>query len=83
MASICPKDLKPCPDDLCRGSGTCVITRGELLERCGHCGQAYSRDYSIDCACDYDDSDDDEDVCHHGVSFSERCEDCESSPCAV
>lgn len=61
MASICPKDLKPCPDDLCRGSGICAASQGtqELLEQCAVCRQPYCRDRHIDCACERDDYDDD------------------------
>ncbi len=76
MACICPHDFKACPDDLCRGSGTCAVNGRDLLERCASCGQVYSRDYNIDCACDSDDQID-PDECHHGVPFSEVCDDCE------
>ncbi len=55
MATICPKDFRPCPDDLCRGSGVCLENGYELLEMCAICRKAYSRDLDIECACDFDD----------------------------
>jgi len=55
MPSICPKDFKSCPDDLCRGSGTCMRTGSELLELCAVCHHVYSPEYDIDCACEPDD----------------------------
>jgi len=76
MACICPHDLKACPDDLCLGSGTCSVNGWGLLEQCASCGQTYSRDDGIDCACDSDDPFD-TDECDHGMPFSEVCDDCE------
>lgn len=40
MGSLCPKDLKPCMDDICRGAG-CLETGEDLLERCPQCKQVY------------------------------------------
>ncbi len=59
MGSICPKDLTACPDDLCRGGGTCLQTGDELWERCDVCGKVYSREWDIECACQPNDEDDD------------------------
>ena len=62
MPSICPKDCKPCIDDLCRGSGTCMRTGTEMWEQCSICHQVYSEEYGVECACDPDDdyADDDD-----------------------
>ena len=45
---ICPKDFKPCCDDLC-GGGRCLRTGHDTLERCHACGQIYSADIDCDC----------------------------------
>lgn len=61
--SICPKTMKPCIDDLCRGSGclemngypmlkVCVVCKGFIDDEISDCGT---------CTCDDDDSLDDED----------------------
>lgn len=63
MASICPKDMRECPDDVCRGTGTCAQSGAELMERCAVCGHVYSRDYDIECACESDDEPEDVDTC--------------------
>jgi hypothetical protein len=65
MASICPKDMKHCLDDCCRGSGICGATGRELLEWCAVCSQPY--DDFIDCDCgdawdDYDGEGDETDA---------------------
>ena len=60
MACICPKDMKPCPDDLCRGSGYClqsVYGHAELLELCAVCRKPYGE--LVDCDCDEDGYDED------------------------
>ena len=58
MATICPKDGKPCIDDVCRGSGVCGITGNDMWEECPHCHGIYSTEFGVDCACepcdDYD-----------------------------
>lgn len=51
---ICPKDLKPCIDDLCFG-GSCLLLPGVCpLTRCNGCGQFVSLDGSDleDCECE-------------------------------
>ena len=50
---LCPKDLKPCVDDLCRGSG-CVLTGEALYEKCHGCGALVSEDDHDDCICEYE-----------------------------
>jgi hypothetical protein len=60
--AICPKDLKPCIDDLCYGSG-CLRLDGEpMLERCpGGCGALVPIDGSDpDDACECEPSEWDE-----------------------
>lgn len=53
--AICPRDMKPCCDDLCYGGG-CLWLGGEaMLERCpGGCGGLVAVDGSDndDCRCD-------------------------------
>ncbi len=56
MPTICPKDGKACIDDICRGSGVCLATGLEMLERCNHCHQIYSDD--VDCDCEWRTEDD-------------------------
>lgn len=56
MASICPKDMHPCVDDLCRGSGVCLVTQTELLEQCPVCHQPYQYELSIPCGCEPNDN---------------------------
>ena len=52
MYSICPTDGKSCMDDTCHGSGVCLATGNAMLDRCDICRCVYSRDYSIECACE-------------------------------
>ena len=58
--AVCPIDLKPCIDDLCRSG--CLRAGGEpMLIRCpGGCGAYVAIDGSDndDCECDPDDRDD-------------------------
>ena len=35
--SLCPKDGKPCCDDLCHGSGCLRMDGYPMLEVCDHC----------------------------------------------
>lgn len=55
----CPQDSKVCVDDLCRGSGVCLVIGDPMLERCQRCGAL--RDDFTDCHCepepDFDDDD--------------------------
>lgn len=61
MSVVCPVDLKPCCDDVCRGAG-CVQAGGDsMLHVCATCGDAF--DYFIvfecdDCSRDRDGEDD-------------------------
>lgn len=54
---ICPKDMKPCCDDICRGGG-CLQYGGTVpgLTTCGGCGQLVPIDGSPDdvfeCECE-------------------------------
>ena len=48
---LCPKDFKPCCDDLCYGGG-CLITGEAMYERCGGCGALVSDDDHENCTCD-------------------------------
>ena len=50
---LCPKDLKPCMDDLCRGGGGCFYT-GEALYRKCECGAYVSDEDDMDCTCEPD-----------------------------
>ena len=52
--SICPKDGKPCVDDLCRGSGVCMRTGMEMWETCPMCHRVFSDEFDIRCACEPD-----------------------------
>lgn len=54
--ALCPKDWKPCCDDLCYGAG-CLRTGQPMYERCSGCGNYVAIDWSDDddCTCDYDD----------------------------
>lgn len=58
---VCPVDMKPCIDDLCRGSG-CLLGGGDMWEVCDFCHQPFSLEAGIECDCppgdDYDHLDD-------------------------
>lgn len=54
MSTICPKDGRPCPDDLCVGSGTCLQTGGITFDQCARCHMTYSQEYGVECACESD-----------------------------
>lgn len=57
----CPKDSTVCVDDVCRGSGMCIMTNTSMLERCPICGQL--ADEFTYCRCEPDgDFPDDEDA---------------------
>ena len=56
---LCPKDLKPCCDDLCHGGG-CLQMDGEpMWHTCSGCGQPVSDSDDLLCRCDPDDYYDD------------------------
>ena len=45
-----------CMDDLCRGSGTCLVKGWPLSERCPSCGDTFNRALGEDCSCEWDDA---------------------------
>lgn len=60
---VCPIDLKPCCDDICRGGG-CIRTGGseEMIDigECPMCGKTTCSDCDLDqceCPVEYDDED--------------------------
>jgi hypothetical protein len=60
---ICPKDFKPCMDDLCY-AGNCILMGIATLSKCSRCGQIVGEDIECDCppeGGDEDDWDDEED----------------------
>jgi len=57
MGTHCPVDLRACPDDLCRGSDSCMRSGFPLLERCGGCLQLTSAEIDF-CECDPYEGDD-------------------------
>ena len=59
---ICPKDFKPCCDDLCYGGGCILMDGAAMYEECPGCGKLISENDHDNCICepdDYDYSDDD------------------------
>jgi hypothetical protein len=50
---LCPKDLRPCCDDLCRGGG-CLITGEELYYFCTGCKHPISDEDQGNCICEPD-----------------------------
>ena len=51
----CPKDLKPCIDDLCYG-GSCLLLPGECpLTKCDGCNQLIAIDGSFSDWCECED----------------------------
>lgn len=51
---LCPKDLKPCMDDLCYGGG-CICSGYEgmgMYYKCDGCGALISDDDMDECECD-------------------------------
>lgn len=53
--SYCPKDGKPCIDDLCHGGGCLRMHGAPMLFKCpGGCGALISDDDTMDCMCDDD-----------------------------
>lgn len=53
--AICPKDLKPCCDDICYGSGCMLLPGVSMLTHCSGCGQLVSVDGSDDWECECED----------------------------
>ena len=50
---LCPKDMKPCIDDICYGGGCIAMDGAPMYYKC-HCGQYVSDDDHADCCCDDD-----------------------------
>ena len=62
--ALCPKDFKPCCDDVCYGAG-CILMGGmPMYQRCQGCGEYVAIDGSDndDCVCepDYEEFDEEE-----------------------
>ena len=57
---LCPKDLKPCCDDLCYGGGCIEMDGYPMLTVCYKCGGAIDKEIPecSTCSCDYDDEED-------------------------
>ena len=49
---ICPKDGKPCCDDLCYGGGCLELEGAPMLYRCPGCGVLISDEDDLDCTCE-------------------------------
>lgn len=56
---LCPKDRRPCIDDLCRGGGCIELGGAELLEQCQICGGTIDPESPLDstCSCEYESPD--------------------------
>lgn len=52
---ICPKDLRPCIDDLCYGGGCIEMDGAPMYYKCS-CGQLVSDDDMDNCLCEPDES---------------------------
>lgn len=48
----CPKDMQPCIDDLCYGSGCIQMDGAPLYENCMGCGQLISDEDDWNCTCE-------------------------------
>lgn len=55
---LCPKDQKPCWDDLCYGSGCMQMDGYEMLEACAICGGYVDHEFSECSTCTCDEADD-------------------------
>ena len=53
--AICPKDMKPCCDDLCYGGGCLALGGYPMLHECSMCGQLVDEENGGECACCDDD----------------------------
>jgi hypothetical protein len=52
---LCPKDFKPCIDDLCYGGGCLEMDGAPMYSRCDGCGAPVSDEDMDLCTCDPDD----------------------------
>lgn len=50
----CPKDFRPCCDDLCYGGGCLAMEGAPMLQKCDGCGAFISEEDSDNCTCDYE-----------------------------
>jgi hypothetical protein len=66
MPTICPRDGRNCCDDLCRGSGVCVLTGADMWNRCNMCHAVHSE--FVDCDCEPDENSLDDDDNDFGIS---------------
>ena len=53
---FCPRDLRPCIDDLCYGGGCIELDGAPLYTRCA-CGALVSEDDHEACSCEPSDED--------------------------
>lgn len=51
----CPKDMKPCIDDLCHGGGCLEMEGAPMYYRCNGCGKLVSEDDTDLCECEPED----------------------------
>lgn len=51
---LCPKDMKPCCDDLCYGGGCIDMGGAAMYKRCYGCGALVSDDDMEECTCEDD-----------------------------
>lgn len=50
--SYCPKDFRPCIDDLCYGGGCIEMDGAPMYNKCAGCGKFVSDDDHDNCICD-------------------------------
>jgi hypothetical protein len=51
---VCPKDFKPCIDDLCYGGGCIRMPGYPMIRRCEYCGQLVDDEGDLECDCEND-----------------------------
>ena len=49
---LCPKDMKPCIDDLCYGGGCIECDGAPMYHLCDGCGQPISDEDFESCTCE-------------------------------
>lgn len=59
--ALCPKDFKPCIDDLCYGGGCLRMPGASILHKCDGCGDYHGDDEVCEGDFDEDDVEWDED----------------------
>lgn len=60
MGMLCPINLKPCIDSMCRGGSGCFKCGESLFSPCPGCGQMVSDEDHTNCTCDPVDWDEDD-----------------------